>query len=430
MVNRIKTLPPQFQKILKTTSSLADSAAIKIYLVGGIVRDLILKRAVFDLDIVVEGDAIELAHRLSEKIKGRFSKHHAFGTAVVYFGEHKIDIATARTESYSCNGALPKVTPASLKEDLIRRDFTINAMAISLNKDSYGYLIDLYGGLEDLKNKSLKIMHDKSFLDDPTRILRAIRFEQRFGFNIEQDTYRLMKEAINTKALQLVNPHRLRDEIILILQEQKPYLCLVRINSLEGFNFIDKNIRLDKNSFRLFLDIGKAIGHYKKKYKNHRKLKAWVIYLAAILLKLPSEKIKRILNNFAFKRGERIIITSIKSGLYPLKKLNKKLKMSVIYKTLNPYSFESILFFYAYYHRQKQLRKNLDCFLDQLIHIRLKLKGRDLKKMNFKPLNSYGKVLTKLFYYKIDEGFKSKRDEIRTLKRLFRKAISSSDKSN
>ncbi len=134
MVNRIKTLPLQFQKILKTASSLADSAAIKIYLVGGIVRDLIIKRAVLDLDIVVEGDAIELAHKLSEKIKGQFSKHHAFGTAVVYFGEHKIDIATARTESYSCNGALPKVTPASLKEDLIRRDFTINAMAISLNK--------------------------------------------------------------------------------------------------------------------------------------------------------------------------------------------------------------------------------------------------------------------------------------------------------
>jgi len=428
MMNRIKNLPLQFQEISKTASSLADSAGMKIYLVGGIVRDLILKRSIFDLDIVIEGNAIELACRLSEKIKGQFRKHHAFGTAVVYFGEHKIDIATARTESYSHNGALPKVTPASLEDDLIRRDFTINAMAISLNKDDYGCLIDLYGGFEDLKNKSIKILHSKSFLDDPTRILRAIRFEQRFGFSIERDTFKLMKEALAVKALKLVNPHRLRDEIILILKEHKPYLYLKRINSLEGFNFIDKNIRLDKNSFRLVLRIEKAVWYYKNKYKNHRKLKVWIIYLAAVLLKLPLEKIKRILNNFAFKRGERIIITSIKSGLYPIKKLNKKLKMSAIYKMLNTYSFESLLFFYAYYHDQRQLRENLDCFLDKLVHIRLELKGRDLKKMNFKPLNSYSKVLTELFYFKVDKGFQSKKDEIRALKRIFGKTAFFDDK--
>jgi len=190
MIDRLKKLSPQFKKVLKVSSALANSLGFKVYLVGGVVRDLILEKEVFDLDVVVEGDAIVFARELSKRLKSSFKKHHAFGTAVVEFDGHKIDFATARTEHYIHWGALPKVKPAALKQDLFRRDFTINAMAVSLNKKDYGKLIDLYNGLHDLRKGLVRALHKESFLEDPTRIIRAIRFEQRFSFKIEKDTFK------------------------------------------------------------------------------------------------------------------------------------------------------------------------------------------------------------------------------------------------
>ena len=163
MVNRLKSLSSEFVTVLKESSSLADSLGFKVYLVGGVVRDLILERKVFDLDIVVEGNAIVFADKLSELLGEKLHRHHSFGTATVDFREHKIDFATARTETYSHQGVLPKVSPASIVEDLFRRDFTINAMAISLNKEDYGKLIDLYDGLGDIKKKLIRVLHNKSF---------------------------------------------------------------------------------------------------------------------------------------------------------------------------------------------------------------------------------------------------------------------------
>ena len=424
MINRLKVLPFQFRNFLKTASALAVSSGVNIYLVGGVVRDLILKRAVFDLDIVVEGDAISFAHKLSDKIKGGFKKHHAFGTATVCFNKHKIDFTTARTEIYSHQGALPKVKPASLVEDLIRRDFTINAMAISLNKDSYGQLIDIYSGLKDLKDKSIRILHDGSFLDDPTRILRAIRFEQRFGFRIEKHTFDLMKQAIDIDALSLVNPHRLRDELILILQESKPAVYIKRVNDLEGFNFVDSEIKLKNSAFKLFLRIQKCVTEYKRKHKKHRDLEVWILYLAAILIELSTQKIDKILSDFGFKKGERIIIHSIKEGVDKIKKLDKNLKKHLVYEYLNPYSYESILFFCAYYHNRSKLIANIECFWSDLVDTHLRIKGRDLKKLDLRPLDSYNRVLKELLYIKIDKGLKGKKEEIAEARKIFKKISS------
>ena len=269
MVNRLKKLSPQFRSILKSSSALANSSGFDIYLVGGVVRDLILKRKVFDLDIVVEGNAIAFAKELAGLLKSEFRRHHSFGTATINFDGHKIDFATARTEKYSHRGALPKVSPASLDKDLLRRDFTINAMAISLNKADYGKLIDIYNGLEDLEKGLIRVLHPVSFQDDPTRILRAIRFEQRFSFEIEPGTFKLMKKALKEQSLELVGPHRLRDEIILILKESKPSNYIKRIKELVGFSFIGKAIELGRMSFLLLARIEEAVLYYEKRFKKH-----------------------------------------------------------------------------------------------------------------------------------------------------------------
>jgi tRNA nucleotidyltransferase (CCA-adding enzyme) len=422
MVDQLKKLSPDFKKILKASSTLAYKMDCKIYLVGGVVRDLILGRKVFDLDIVVEKDAIAFARTLADCLKTEFNKHHAFGTATVCYNGHKIDFATARVEKYSHWGALPKVMPATLASDLFRRDFTINAMAISLNKNDYGKIIDLYNGLHDLRKGVLRILHQKSFLDDPTRILRAIRFEQRFGFKIEEHTFSLMKEAIAANALKFVNPHRLRDEIILILKENKPYRYIKRIKELKSFYFLDSKLNLNKRAFRLFLRLEQTISYYQRKFRKHRVLEEWLMYLAGILIKLPGEKVCNILHDFGFKKGERSIVNSIKKGIFRIKWLDKPTKPHFIYQVLNPYSYEAILFFYAY-HTQKRLRKNIECFLQTLVDIRLKIRGEDLKNLEFKPFTLYSKLLDRLLYAKIDKGFKNKEQEIKEAKNIFKQMV-------
>ena len=211
-------------------------------------------------------DILALAKKVAEYFNAGFIKHHAFGTASVDFGKYKIDFATARKEYYPHWGSLPKVEPAGLKEDLFRRDFTINAMAISLN-DDYARLIDFYNGLDDLRKGIIRIMHKNSFLEDPTRILRAVRFQQRFSFKMEKKTFGLLKEAIGQDALRWVNPHRLRDEVILILKEPRPYAYIKRINELAGFSFLDKSIKLRRSDFLLFLRLERAIAYYQEKFK-------------------------------------------------------------------------------------------------------------------------------------------------------------------
>jgi tRNA nucleotidyltransferase (CCA-adding enzyme) len=418
MVNRLKKLSPEFKKILKLSSQIAASLGYQIYLVGGVVRDLILDREVLDLDIVVEGKAIRCAQKLAKALKGSFNKHHAFGTATVYFAKHKIDFATARTEEYHHWGMLPKVKPATLDEDLFRRDFTLNAMAVSLNKGSYGTLIDLNSGLSDLSKGLIRVQHPKSFLDDPTRILRAIRFEQRFGFRIEKSSFKLLKDANQLKALSFVNPHRLRDELILILKELKPYPYLKRIQKLIGFWFIDKKLSLSQNDFKIFLKVESALLYYKKGHPDSRKLQEWIIYLSGLLVKLSPGKINKILHEFGFRKTERAIVTSVKSGVSKIKKLNRRSKSYLTHKILDDYSFESIIFFYAYYS-SKNIRAKISEFLKELVKVRLKVKGEDLKRIDLKPQVLYGKLLKKLLYAKIDKGLKSKKDELREARIIF-----------
>ena len=417
MVNRLKRMPLRFREVLKVIAAISGKKKAKVYLVGGVVRDLILGKIQLDLDVVVEGDATVVAKAVAKHYGVSFRRHHAFGTATVDFDKFKIDFATARREHYTHWGALPKVKPATLREDLFRRDFTINAMAVSLNKNNYGKLIDYYGGASDLKKKSLRVLHEKSFLDDPTRILRLIRFEQRLKFKIEKKTYKLMKEALFLDALKFVNPHRLRDEIILILKEPKPYRYIKRIRELVGLSFLDKKLKVTSQDLKLFLRIEKALFWYKKYFKKHRSIDDWILYMAALLIRLPAKRIAKFLDDFAFKKGERIRIISIKENLIQVKKLGKKLKPHRIHNILNPLSFESILFFYAYY-QDRAIRASIGGFLSGSVNVRLKIKGNDLKRLGIQPQSIYSKIFEKVLFVKINKGLKSKQDELKQAKRI------------
>jgi tRNA nucleotidyltransferase (CCA-adding enzyme) len=225
-IDLIKRFPKRISDVIKIARDTADAEGLRVYIVGGVVRDLLLGVTNYDLDFVVEGRGIEFAEILNRALRGDLKIHRAFKTATIRSRDLRIDIVTARSESYKRPASYPDVVPGTIKEDLYRRDFTINAMAVSVNKKDFGRLVDFYGGPEDLKKGLIRIMHDKSFMDDPTRIFRAVRFSVRFNFKIEPHTKDLIKKAILLGLLGEVNRGRIKKEIELFLKERDPLKCL------------------------------------------------------------------------------------------------------------------------------------------------------------------------------------------------------------
>jgi len=240
-----------WHEILKEIKELTSKYNIAIYAVGGFVRDLLLGIPNFDLDIVVEGDINVIIHKLMDNWPGDIKIHEQFGTCEIIFDGKRIDIATARMEYYEKPGSLPQVQRSSFWLDLKRRDFTINTLAMSLNLENFGEIIDLYGGLEDLTRKELRILHNLSFIEDPTRILRGIRLETRLSFNFEEKTFELLKEAIEQGFLKKISEERLREEIILILKEPEPEKVITRIQELNAISYIFPIKKVPENFDRI-----------------------------------------------------------------------------------------------------------------------------------------------------------------------------------
>ena len=210
---RVRRLPGM-ERLLGALEGLPPA-----YLVGGAVRDLLRGAGAVDIDIAVEGDARSVARALGDRLGGEVREHERFGTATVRAEELSFDLATTRTETYAQPGALPRVEPAPLHQDLRRRDFTVNAMAVGLSGDDLGHVYDPYGGLADLQAGVIRVLHDDSFLDDPTRILRAVRYEVRLGFQMDDATERAARRAVVEDALSTVSGARIRDELMDLLAE-------------------------------------------------------------------------------------------------------------------------------------------------------------------------------------------------------------------
>jgi len=218
-----KKLPKDIQTLLADIGARADAAGVSVFLVGGMVRDIILDKPSIDVDVVVEGDGIAFAMVLGKAWKAGVLPHRKFGTAVVTRKDGmKVDVVTARRETYAHPGALPDVIPGQLSDDLFRRDFTINAVAVSLNAGDFGVIRDDFDGINDIKDGLVRIMNYRSFIDDPTRILRAVRYEKRFGFKCEPRTLSALKEAIEENSFRFISGVRYFNEFRRILQEEDP----------------------------------------------------------------------------------------------------------------------------------------------------------------------------------------------------------------
>ena len=219
------------RKALESVQKLALYAGLAAYLVGGTVRDFLLGVPVKDLDFSVEGDAPSLASRLAETSGGSLTTHRRFGTATVTVGDTRIDLVTARREAYPVRGQLPKVSSSNIVDDLARRDFTINAMALPISGGTAG-IVDHWNGVNDLDAGVIRVLHPGSFLDDPTRMFRAVRYEQRFGFQIEDSSLSQLHFAVGSSAVDSVSGDRWRHEVERILDEADPGPALLRASQL------------------------------------------------------------------------------------------------------------------------------------------------------------------------------------------------------
>ena len=245
-------LPERLRPVLDAVVAVSDGYE-GVYLVGGSVRDILLGEPNFDVDVVVEGDAIALAHALAGQLEGRARAHRHFGTAVVLYGDdERVDVVTARSETYHAPAVLPAVEPGSIDEDLHRRDFTINAMAVSLKGENLGGLVDPFGGREDLEAGRIRILHDRSFVDDPTRILRAIRYEDRYGFRMDDETVRLARECIATGHVGDLSGARLRDELVALLEEGDVSHAIPRLAELGAEKEVHPHVVADQEAVELF----------------------------------------------------------------------------------------------------------------------------------------------------------------------------------
>ncbi|MDP8260623.1 MAG: hypothetical protein P9L96_06505 [Candidatus Gygaella obscura] len=421
MKKTFKRLPKNILALVKKIARLADEDGYRIFLVGGFVRDLILGIDNLDLDIVVDGNGLCFARKLYNKLGMDIVVHKRFGTATIVTRERiKLDIATARCESYAAPGVLPEVTFSSIHEDLKRRDFTINAMAIGINKHNFGVVIDYFGGLQDLKKKKIKVLHDVSFIDDPTRILRAIRFKVRFGFKFDKKTSFLLKEAIKRKMLFKVQKHRLRDELILLLKERMPPLYIKELNRLCGLKFLYNDISLFNGLNKTLKNIKKESHWFINSQSSKRKLEEWLVYLIGILDCLKLAGLKKFCFDYALRKKDTKRILSYKEFMLKKKlKLDKTLRPVYLYKIMAPLSYEAIIAILAKVNK-RQARMNIISFLEEFHTIRPHINGDIIKELGIKEGPIIKKILSQVHNARINKSISTFEEELSLVRKILK----------
>ncbi len=420
MKEYLKRLPGNILELIEIAQETARTMNYNAYLVGGFVRDLILRVNNFDLDIAVEGEGIKFAEALADKLNGKIISHKRFGTATVTVKPHlKIDIATTRKEFYPVPASLPVVSQGGLKDDLFRRDFTINTLAISLNRESFGQLMDLFMGKEDIARGVVRILHDLSFVDDPTRLLRAVRFEQRYNFKIEPDTLKRFKEAVELKMLFIVQPQRLRDELILMLKEHEPLKALKRLEKLAGLGFISPGLKLSKKTEKLLESAHAEVCWFKAKFASHRHLDSWLVYFAGLMESLDKEKAKAACDRFVFRKGEesRILDFFLKRDKLLAKLSKPGLKPSSVFNYLEHLSYEVILLLKAS-TADKIAKENIEKFFSTYHGTGIHLRGHDLNGLGFSPGPHYQKIFRRVLNAKLNGKLKDIREELEFVKKI------------
>ncbi len=415
-----KRLPGAAIALLRELGKTGDGLGMAVYAVGGFVRDLLLGVDNLDMDVTVEGDGIFFAERFAAGHGCRIRSHHKFGTAVVVFPDGaKIDVASTRLEYYESPGVLPTVERSSLRHDLYRRDFTINTLAFSLNAAGFGQLTDYFGGQQDLQDRVVRVLHNLSFVEDPTRVFRAIRFEQRLGFHIALHTENLIRSAVRMNVLDRVGGTRLLNELILILEEKEPAGAMGRMSALGLLPFVHPGLKMVPETERVIHETARVLVWFRLLYLEDP-CRQWQVYYLALCdglaagefldacrrLAVPGRVMTRV---FASRRHTLGILDSIQRRL----KRGPEVRRSEIHTWFHGLPLETLLYLAAKASRD-EVRRFVSLYLTHLRQVRRCLDGEALKSLGLAAGPRFKDIMERLLAARLD-GEVTTDDEERAL---------------
>jgi tRNA nucleotidyltransferase (CCA-adding enzyme) len=411
-------LPRSIYDLLVRIGQSAHDLDETAYVVGGFVRDLYLLRHNEDIDIVIEGNGIEFAKAFAAREGARINSYAKFGTAVIIFpDDFKIDVASARMEYYKFPAALPTVEMSSIKLDLFRRDFTINTLAIALNPGKFGKLIDFFGAQRDIKEKAIRILHNLSFVEDPTRVFRAIRFEQRFGFTIGKLTSGLIENAVRMDFFKRLSGRRVFSELCQILKEETPLPAISRLNDYGLLKVIDPSIRYDKSLAHRFNTAKKAISWFDLLYTEETYMR-WAIYFMVLLRRADRQTAERICQRFELgPKYQKMFAEERAAAEELIHQWHRRLPVSNsrLFRALSGFQIELILYMMAITDHE-EMKKRISLYVTDLRWTRLSVGGKDLKALGLPPSPVYGKILDAVLTAKLDGKVENREDELELLK--------------
>ncbi|MFP4225892.1 MAG: CBS domain-containing protein [Desulfobacterales bacterium] len=404
---------------LANIGQVAQELGFNAYVVGGFVRDLFLYRHNEDVDIVIEGNGIEFAREFAKREGARINAYAKFGTAVVIFPDgFKIDVASARMEYYKFPAALPTVEMSSIKLDLFRRDFTINTLAVFLNPEKFGKLIDFFGGQRDIKEKAIRILHNLSFVEDPTRVFRAIKFEQRFGFTIGKLTSGLIENAVRMDFFRRLSGRRVFSELCQILKEDAPLPALSRLNDYNLLTVIDPGIQYNKSMVVRLNAARKAISWFELLYTEEDCMR-WAIYFLILLRHQDEPTSSHICQRFELgPKYEKIFVKERLAAEDCIHRLHREPppEKSELYWMLKEFRIELILYMMAMTDHEA-IKKMISHYVTDLREVRLSVGGKDLKALGVPPSPAYSDILNAVLEAKLDGKVQTKEEELALLRK-------------
>lgn len=416
MKEAIARLPEGIRERLRQAGRLADGSGLDLYLVGGTVRDMLLGRPRTDVDLAVDGDGMGFAGRLAREAGGRCTPHPAFLTATVDLPEgSSLDVATARSETYERPGALPRVASAPMEVDLARRDFTVNAMAVSLNGRSFGDLVDPFGGRADLEGRLVRILHERSFIDDPTRLFRAVRFEQRLGFRLERGTERRYREAVAGGMIGNLSGPRLLEQLRLICVEPDPWLVFDRLDRLDTLAAIHPALASDDGLETLVREISRSGGPASSTGDGW-----WMLYLVALFRPRREETLQGVVDRLKPNRRLRKAIEDMSrwSRVERAVESGKIETAADFFRAVRTISEDTMLFV-TLTHHDEGMRRRCESYYRHHRHMRLSIDGGTLRDLGVPEGPAYGRILDEVLSMKINGEIGTAEEERRAARDLW-----------
>lgn len=418
-------LPSPIHSLLQTMGKVGDDLGVGVFVVGGFVRDLLLRQRNLDLDLVVEGDGIAFANEYGRRHACRVRTHKKFGTAVIIHPDgFKVDVASTRMEYYLEPGALPKVEHASIKLDLYRRDFTINTMAVALNHQEFGDLLDFFGAQRDLQEKAIRVLHNLSFVEDPTRVFRAIRFEQRLDFRIGKHTEYLLRSAVRMGFLDKVGGLRLFNELVILLKEKDPLPAVLRMADLDLLKYLHPSLLVPNRSRQLFENAGRALDWYELLYTGEE-CNRWLVYFLCLATPLDQDAMSGVCTRLDVPGRYRQVFCSEREEAHRILQLLERRRArgsaprpSDLYQWLQPFSVEVLLYLMARAGNE-EVRRWFSLFFTQLRGVCTHLTGHDLRALGIAPGPEYKKILATLLDARLNGKVITREDEVTLVRRRF-----------